>query len=90
MVHVYKIAVPNAAMRMQLGRHPANSHGKLRAAIVGHGRLCSMRGERFELGPTQISVVRFLLLQPEAFRTKIQAAAGAPFKMKDTFTTNNY
>jgi len=32
MVHVWKIAVPNAAVRMQLARHPANSHGTLRAA----------------------------------------------------------
>jgi|GEM_PF-7079325 len=31
-------------MRM-LGKHPANAHGKLRAAIVGHGPLCSMSGE---------------------------------------------
>jgi len=38
-------------MRMQLGKHPANSHGKLRAAIVGHGRLCSMSGGKFGLDP---------------------------------------
>ena len=34
-------------MQMQLSKHPANSHSKLRAAIVGHGRLCSVSGERF-------------------------------------------
>gem|GEM_PF-3850672 len=36
-------------MRLQLGKHPTNSHGKLRAAMVGHGQLCSMSGERFGL-----------------------------------------
>jgi len=36
-------------MRMQLSKHPKISHAKLRAAIIGHGQLCSMGGEMFGL-----------------------------------------
>jgi len=53
MVQVQAIAVPNAAMRIQLGKHRVNSDGKLRADMVGHGRLCSMSVEIFGLTPTK-------------------------------------
>gem|GEM_PF-6872997 len=59
-------------MRIRLGEHPAHSHGKLRAAIVGHGRLCSMSGEQFGLNVfhcDQRQIIRKLILTAKALDT---------------------
>ena len=63
-------------MRMQLGKHPANAHGKLRAAMFGHGRLCSKSGEMFGLNivglpfqnPKDLANIR--LLAPRHFASE--------------------